>query len=688
MTKNNSIAALFSPESVAVIGASPNPLSIGNRVLTNLINAGFKGRLHPVHPTSATVCGLKAVKSLDDLDSSVDLVSIAVASPMIEDILHSCGRRGVRAVIIHSAGFAETGPKGVILQARLVQVAREYGIRLVGPNAQGVLFSDPSNPLYASFTFTPMRPGPVSILAVSGGMAELIHDKLRRTGIGIRHYASPGNSSDVDIADLLEYIGEDPGVGAILLHLEGLPPAKRFIEVAARITSRVPILAIKSGRTDDGAVAVRSHTGNLASDDAVSSAVIKRAGIVRVANVNAMIDGAVALMGDRLPNGPRIAIMSNAGGPGIMAVDATQTAGLSVAKLDEETVESLKESQSALAQIGPLVDLAATAGPKALLAAMTAILGDQGVDGLVLSMVTPFFVDSNGLFSAVVEAWNGTSKPVVVNVITNDEFVPAINHLRASGVPVVEYPEQATFVMGILHRVAEARREMARAPVADFNVDKAVTLWKDSKNHGWLSQRECYALLGALDIEFAPIEYVNEANIVSVFERLAGRIVLKVDSPDVLHKAERGGVIADISQTERAVMAISELLTRFGGDTKILAQTFVEGGVEVIVGTSRVEGGGRVVMFGTGGTAVESLGDVVFLATPLKKGDVRQALEKLAVFNSFPDGRNYDLDAATNVIEKLALFAPDDLLEFEVNPLKVRPRGEGVIAVDVRIRSG
>jgi len=690
----SSLDALFRPRGVAVLGASAKELSIGNRVVRNLRDSGFAGGIYPVHPSDAVICDLPAFASIEAVPGPVDLVNIALRADRVPDALEACGRAGVRAAIVHSAGFAETGEEGAVLEARALATARRHGIRLVGPNAQGVMNGDPAVRLYASFTFTPLVAGPVTILAQSGGIAELLNLHLRRAGVGLRWYASPGNASDVDLSELLAAAADDEGTQVILLDLEFVRDLAAFRDAAMRAARDKVLLVLKSGRTEAGARAVMSHTGALATGESVLDAILDRAGALRMPSVQAAVQAATAFALQPLPRGRRIAVVCNAGGPGIVALDEACALGLEPAPLADATRAMLAASQSPYATIGTLVDLAATAGPDPFRAALGTLLAAPEVDGLVLSMVTPFFVDCDGVADAVAGMAQASDKPVIVNVMTDARWVGVVQRLQSAGVPVFDYPEDAARAMASMARLASLRaRPAIRSPGDLEDADRLRTLFDRAAPgpDGWLSQQDAYGLLDAAGIPSAPIVPIRQSEDLDRAARTLGfPLVLKADVPGLVHKSAAGAVVLGIPDSASLAREAASLQALFPG-APLLAQRAVSGGVEAILGVVVPAPGMPLVMAGLGGVSVESDRDVAFALAPLDAVAARRLIGSLrgrARFNGRHGAPPADLDALADAMVRLSLLAQalPEACEIDLNPVAILPAGRGAITLDVRIR--
>jgi len=685
---------LYNPRAVAVIGASPKELSIGYRVTKNLLDHGFTGQVYPVHPKAEELLGLPVYKSVTDIEGPVDLVNVSIPAKFVPFAIKDCAAKGVKYAIIHTAGFAEGGEEGAALQAEVLKTAKKAGMRIYGPNSQGVMNSDPAMSLYANFTFTPLAPGSVSILAQSGGVAELLNIHLRNASAGFRRYASPGNASDIDLNELLEAFGADDGTNVILLHLESLKDPNRFIELASRITPSKPILALKSGKTEEGAQAATSHTGALMDQDQVIELIFKRAGVHRFHSAEEMVNTAVAMSQQPVPKGRRLGIISNAGGPGIIAVDEAAEAGFEIFTPKGKTLEKLKESQLPMAAFGTLVDLAATAGPENWAAAVETLLEDGTVDALLLVMVTPFFVDCKGVAEQVAKAAKGASKPVIGVVMTNENWAYVGETLTEAGIPVYDFPGTAIKILDSMTRYGELRTQKREEP-PELEVDRKgvrkILKEASTDEGGYLTQEAAYRLIEAYGLPIARMQEINgQGQLGAIAQELGFPLVLKADTPEALHKTEAGAVVLNIQDEIDLVKAYSQLAQRFPGATMI-AQQFVAGGHEIIAGAVAGGEAGAMVMFGLGGIMVELLEDVAFGLAPLSKPEARGLMESIKgyrLLEGFRGQAGGDLEAIEELLLRLSRLVTDfpQIVELDLNPVKALAPGQGVKVVDVRVK--
>jgi len=684
---------LFKPRAIAVIGASNNPLSIGYIVIQNLAAHGFKGPIFPINPKGGSIQSFKAFTSVLDVPDEIDLVNISVSHKLVPGVIEECGRKGIKFAIVHSAGFKEVGGDGIQREKDLVALAHRHGMRIFGPNSQGIQNSDPGISAYANFTFVPMKPGNISIVAQSGGMGEVLKAHLHKVGLGHRMYCSYGNESDLTMPEFLEYYGQDEGTRVIMMQIESFKDPAAFLDVASRITPRKPILALKGGRTREGAVAVSSHTGALVDQVAMTQAMFRRAGVLGFSDTDEMIKTAIAMSSQNPPPGRRVAIITNTGGPGVQAVDESIDRGLVLATWSDAARARLKESLYAEASVGNPVDVVATAGPDHYFAAVDTLLKEDGVDMVMVNFITAPFVDLDGIAVRIKEAASASSKPVVSVVMTIEKWAGLVRKLRESGIPVYDFPEDAARSLAHMARYDELRRRPVEEPPAlDVNRDAAAaTVRRHEGRDAFIPQADAFALLAAYGI--------GVARTVAVASRedldragIAFPAVLKVDSVAVVHKSEQGGVVLDIRDAAALHAAYDALQGRFGGPgVACVLQEQRAAGREVIIGQAACPGLGALVMFGLGGVFVEVLRDVSFGVAPLSRQEAREMMCEIRGARILEGVRGepaIDAAAIETMLCRVARLAADfpAIVEMDLNPVLAYPAGEAPVAVDARIR--
>jgi len=679
--------SLFRPRGVAVIGASNNTFSIGNRVVKNLVTHGFKGGIYPVHPKESEILGLKAYPSILDVPGPVDIASIVVKNTMVPQVVEDCGKKGVKFVIIHTAGFSEMGPDGSKLQDALLSAARKYGIRVYGPNSQGIMNSDPDVSVYANFTFTPMRPGRASILAQSGGVAEMLNLNLRKMGSGFRMYASHGNATDVNTNELLDYLGSDPETRTIVMHIESMKDTPGFIERCRRIARDKSILAIRTGRTAVAAKAVSSHTGSLMQQDSLTDAIFEHAGVMRFHTTEEMISTAYAFATQPVPAGPRVAIVANAGGPGIMAIDECVSNGLQLAKLSEETKQKLRAGLIPEAYVENPIDIAATANADHFGLTLSCLNEDPNVDCILITMVTPFFVDCDAIARRIADTAKTLTKPIVDVIMTNENWAGVVETIKGAGIPVFDFPETGSRVLASMVRYTRIRERLFEKPaVASGDKSRAQAILAKSPD-GFISQAAAYQVLNAYQIPTPATAQIEGGKMPSGLKYPA---VLKVDSEAVVHKSDSGGVMLNITGDEAMQKAVAQMSGRFPG-ANFIAQEQCPQGTELIIGLKREPGVGPVLMFGLGGIYVEVLKDVSFRLAPLSAEGAARMIREIRSLPVLTGTRGLppaDLAAIEWLLISVSQLAVDlpEIAEMDLNPVFVYPQGQGIKVVDVRIK--
>ena len=679
--------SLFRPRGVAVIGASNNTFSIGNRVVKNLVTHGFKGGIYPVHPKESEILGLKAYPSILDVPGPVDIASIVVKNTMVPQVVEDCGKKGVKFVIFHTAGFSEMGPDGSKLQDALLNAARKYGIRVYGPNSQGIMNSDPDVSVYANFTFTPMRPGRASILAQSGGVAEMLNLNLRKMGSGFRMYASHGNATDVNTNELLDYLGSDPETRTIVMHIESMKDTPGFIERCRRIARDKSILAIRTGRTAVAAKAVSSHTGSLMQQDSLTDAIFEHAGVMRFHTTEEMISTAYAFATQPVPAGPRVAIVANAGGPGIMAIDECVSNGLQLAKLSEETKQKLRAGLIPEAYVENPIDIAATANADHFGLTLSCLNEDPNVDCILITMVTPFFVDCDAIARRIADTAKTLTKPIVDVIMTNENWAGVVETIKGAGIPVFDFPETGSRVLASMVRYTRIRERLFEKPaVASGDKSRAQAILAKSPD-GFISQAAAYQVLNAYQIPTPATAQIEGGKMPSGLKYPA---VLKVDSEAVVHKSDSGGVMLNITGDEAMQKAVAQMSGRFPGANFIVQEQCPQG-TELIIGLKREPGVGPVLMFGLGGIYVEVLKDVSFRLAPLSAEGAARMIREIRSLPVLTGTRGLppaDLAAIEWLLISVSQLAVDlpEIAEMDLNPVFVYPQGQGIKVVDVRIK--
>jgi acetyl coenzyme A synthetase (ADP forming)-like protein len=696
--------AIFRPASVAVIGASNREGSVGNAIFRNILFGGYTGTLYPVNPKQASVAGVRAYATVMDIPGEVELALVIVPAAAVPEVLEQCGQKGVRGTVVVSAGFKEIGPDGAALERRAVEVARRYGMPLVGPNCLGVINTEPDVQLNASFARQMPKRGNIAFVSQSGALCAGILDYARGRDIGFSKFISFGNKADVTELDLLRYLADDDDTDVILMYLETLADGRAFIELAREITGelahRKPILAIKSGRTLQGAAAARSHTGALAGSDAVYDAIFAQAGILRAETVEELFDFAVGFSRQPLPKGNRFAIVTNAGGPGIMATDAAIRYGLELAKLRPETLESLKAKLPPTANLFNPVDVVGDATSQRYRVAVEAVLADAGVDGLLVLLTPQSMTDIEAIAQTVGELAPRYGKPVLASFLGHVDVSAGVQILARHGVPNYEFPENAARALAAMYRYTQWLSR-PRTTERRFEVDAAKVreLFARVRAEGrtFLPEAEALAVLEAYGfpmLAHGVAKTPEEA--AALLEKIGGPVAMKIVSPDVVHKVDVGGVLLNVSTAEEARVGFEKITN--GVKQKlpgarllgVEVQQMSPKGIEVILGLSRDPVFGHLIMFGLGGTYVEVLQDVSFRLVPIRElgaYNMIRSIRAAKVFEGFRGQPPPDIDAIAECLERLSQLAVDfpEIEELDINPLIVHAKGEGAHVADVRI---
>jgi acetyl coenzyme A synthetase (ADP forming)-like protein len=685
------MTSFFQPEAVAVIGASRNPDRIGSAVLQNLLTCGFTGRLAAVHPSESRLQGVPAYPRATAIPHDVDLAIVAVPAAAVEAVVDDCLAKGIRAICVISAGFAEIGEDGRTRERAIVGKVRAAGGRLIGPNCMGLLNTDPSVSLNATFAPAYPPPGHIAMSSQSGALGVAILDYARQLNIGLSTFVSVGNKADVSGNDLLEYWESDPQTRVILLYLESFGNPAKFSRLARRISRRKPIAALKSGRSAAGALAATSHTGALAASDHFVDALFQQSGVIRTDTITALFDVATLLAQQPLPLGRRVAILTNAGGPGILAADACQAHGLRVAVLEEATRSALAAILPPAAGLNNPVDMLASATPGQYGRALTMLLNDPNVDSAIAIFIPPLVTNPDDVAAEIAAAAAASPRKTVCGVFMRSQAAPA----ALAGIPCFTFPEPAAIALARVVEYAEWRaRPPGEAPVLhDLQpaLARGIVAGALRRGGGWLTPIEANALLAAVGITTPRSYCVHSADeAVTAATKLGLPVAVKAAGARLLHKTEHRAVRLNL-ETPAAVRAAAEELQQSLGDRIecLLVQRMVAGGAEMMIGAIDDPTFGHAVVCGSGGVLVDLLADSAFRLHPLSRQDAEEmvnglkGVRLLRGFRSAAVGDEAAFREAILRISALVGLCPE-IRELDVNPLKVMPGG--VSAVDVRVR--
>ena len=696
--------AIFRPQSVAVIGASNRDGNVGNAIFKNILLGGYCGTLYPVNPKATSICGVHCYPNVSAIPDAVELAVIIVPASGVPDVIEECGQKDVKGVVVVSAGFKEVGPEGLALEKKAVEIARRYQMPLVGPNCLGVINTDADIMLSASFGRSMPKRGNIAFVSQSGALCAGILDYARGRDIGFSKFVSFGNKADVTELDLLRYLAQDDSTDVILMYLETLVDGRAFIELAREITGemkhRKPILAIKSGRTQQGAAAARSHTGALAGSDAVYDAIFAQAGILRAETVEELFDFAVGFSRQPLPRGNRFAIVTNAGGPGIMATDAAIRHGLDLTTLRPETIESLQAKLPPTANFHNPVDVIGDANHERYRAALQAVLADANVDGVIVLLTPQSMTEIEKTAETVGEIAAQQAKPVLASFLGHVDVSAGIQILEKHGIPNYQFPENASRSLAAMARYTHwLNRPRTTARQFQVKTDAVRQIFAACRAEGrtFLPEVEALAVLEAYGFPLLGHGLAkSEDETVGLLQKIGGPVALKIASPDIVHKVDVGGVLLNISTAEDARAGFKKItngVKQRAPGARLLGVEVVQmaaQGTEVILGISQDPTFGHLIMFGLGGTYVEVLKDVSFRLVPIRELGARNMITSIRaakVFESFRGQPPADTDAIAECLERLSQLVVDfpEIAELDINPLIVHGKGEGAHVADVRI---
>ncbi len=687
--------SLFRPKSVAVIGASTKDLSIGNRVIKNLVDFGFTGTVYPINPSADEVRGIKAYKSILDCPDNIDVVHMVIPAKFVPQAVEECGKKGVKHIIINSGGFSETGAEGTAIEKDFLARAKRYGIRILGPNCQGIINSDAAIRAYCNFTFTKPEPGFISIVALSGGVAEVVHQAFAQAGVGTRIYASNGNAVDVTIPEIMRYLGDDDGTRVIVTYVEGLRDPANFMQTATAVAAQKPILAMKAGRTREGAKAAASHTGGLAKEDIATDLIFKKAGILSFRDEGHLIQAAAAFATQPIPKGNRVGIITNTGGPAVIATDVLVGAGCTLPPLSEATHARLKAALYPEASVGNPVDVLATGTAQHYRACMDAMMEDDSFDCVFVNFVTPFFVDNESIAREIVAVNQQRRKPMVCNLMTDkQQWSEVVRILREGGVPCYPLPGEAARAMAALvqYHLLRSRETAAVQRFSDVKPDKARKIMDKARSAGRnsLAAAEVYGILEAYKIPVAKWKLAaTPAEAAEAAAKIGFPVVVKAEAASVVHKSDMGGVALNLASASAVKTAAAQMRKAITApDLRFFVQKFLPDGLELIMGAKAEEGLGHAVVFGLGGIYVEVMQDVVFNLTPISSAEAREmlaAIKGAPLLQGVRGQKGVNQDRLTEILQRLSQLLTDlpEIQEMDLNPIKAF--GDKVFVVDARI---
>ncbi len=694
---DNYVGDALCPQSVAVIGAARKPGKLGYGVLSNILQFGYKGKVYPINPKAEHILGLECYPSVLEVPGQVELAIIVIPNRFVPQVMEQCGRKGVKGAIIITAGFREAGRDGIKLEREVLGIAHRYGIRIVGPNCLGVIST--CTPLNASFAAGMPRKGSIAFMSQSGALCTAILDWALAEGIGFSHFVSLGNKADVNEIDLLDAWEKDESTRVIIIYMEGIGDGTQFMRVARQVTKQKPVIAVKSGNTAAGSRAVSSHTGTLAGSERAYEAAFRQTGVLRADSIEHLFDYSLAFAYQPHLKGRNIAIVTNAGGPGIMATDALESSGMKLATLRPETIECLRKSLPPAANIYNPVDVIGDALVDRYEHALQAVLQDENVDGVMVILTPQVYTQIEETAGVIGRLAAECDKPVLGCFMGEQKVGSGIKILTQNRIPNYRFPERD---VGALRAMAEYWQQLQQpAPhYEQFEVDRECVraTFDRVQDEGRLTlgDAEARGIMEAYGLRIPHSILAKTADeAVSAAEAIGYPVVLKIASPDILHKSDIGGVRVDVNGAVE-VRDFYDLLVyraqRYMPDAEIwgvLVQEMVSGGKEVIIGVNRDPQFGPLLMFGLGGIYVEVLKDVTFRIAPVSRQEAKEMIEEIRSYHLLRGVRGErpsDVEAIIDSILRISQLVTDfpEIVEMDINPLVVNEDGKGVIAVDMR----
>lgn len=710
----NSLDAIFSPKSVAVIGASATPGKVGHDIFENILRGGFTGTLYPVNPRAKSILSVRAYPSILDIPDAVDLGMIILPPKAALAAVEEAIEKGVKGIVIVSAGFREVGGEGLDIENKIVSLCRGAGVRVVGPNCLGVINPTAQIRLNGSFSSRMPQAGNVSFISQSGALCTAVLDFAADREFGFSKFISIGNKADVDELDLLHYLHQDEDTEVIMIYLEELRRGAEFIQAVKEITAGdlrpKPVLVIKSGRTSEGALAAASHTGSLAGSEAVYNAVFEQSGIIRVDTIDELFDFATAFsyknesaLGKRrrkVPHGNRVAIVTNAGGPGIVATDMTVSTGLKLAQFDEETIETLDSHLPETANLHNPVDVIGDAASDRYENALDAVIKDNGVDGALVILTPQSMTNALATAEAIVRVSRRSHKPVLCCFMGIVDVSAGVKYLQAQGIPVFKFPENAAKAFSALYRYSQWMNRQVLAPFKlDYDKQRAAEIISDNLAAGttYLGELGGLDLLACYGFNVLPTQLATSADEAAAVALAMGYpVVMKIVSSQIVHKSDAGGVVvgpeneADVRQAFDQIMANATAYDPAAVIDGVLVQKLAPKGEETIIGMTRYPIFGPLLMFGMGGIFVEVFQDVVFRLAPIGRNEARRMIREIKgykLFKGFRGRPEADVDALQVLLVSLSEMVVNhpEILELDINPLLLHEKGSGATVADCRI---
>ncbi|MEM1588306.1 MAG: acetate--CoA ligase family protein [Candidatus Bathyarchaeia archaeon] len=694
------LEAFFNPSSIAIIGASREPEKVGHKVLKNLIEAGYKGRIYPINPQASEIMGLKCYKSVLEAPESIDLAIIVVPARIVLKVAEECGEKGVKGLIVISAGFSETGKEGALLEEQLVKICKKYGMKLQGPNCLGIINTRMN--INASFASATPTPGTVGFISQSGALGSTILNWALENRVGFTSFISLGNEADLEVSDFLEALGEDEETKVIALYIEGVKDGRKFIRIAKEVSKKKPILALKAGVTEVGVKAVASHTGSLAGSEAAFSAAFKKAGILRVSSLEELFNLILAFESQPIPKGNNVLIITNGGGPGILAADACEKCGLNLPLLEESLVKTLRENLPSHASFSNPLDVLGDADEKRYFLALQAGLKSKKINALIIIVTPQAMTPAEKIAETIIKIkTQNFEKPILTSFMGFKNESNPLKILKENNIPNYYFPEATAYVLKTMYEYYVILNSPKEEPEKIFDLKheeiKNIIMKVKLEERTVLTIDEALEVAKAANIptpKAAVAKNLEEA--IKVASEVGYPLTMKIISPEIIHKTDVGGVILNIKTPEEVKRAYEKIITQsklFIPQAKILGvllQKMAHIGKEVIVGAVRDHVFGPLVMFGLGGIYVNFLKDVSYRLCPLTRLEAKEMIEETKAYillKGVRGEKSADIDALINVILRISNLMSEfeEIMEIEVNPLVVYEEKKGCTGLDVKV---
>lgn len=702
------LKSLISPSNVAVLGASNRVGSVGNAVMTNILSGGFNGRVFPVNPSSDTILGMNCYRSILDIEHQVDLAIIITPSKVVPHVMEECGKKGVKTAIIISAGFKEIGEQGKVLEESIKRIAKNYGIRLVGPNCIGIINTDPKISLNASFTKGMPKSGNIALVSQSGAICVAMLEFAKMRNIGFSKVFSLGNKVDLDENDLLRMLANDTSTKVVLMYIEDLTSGREFIEIASKITGetekRKPILALKVGESAIGAKSISSHTGALAGSKEAYNAIFAQSGVLRVETLEELFDYAIAFAYQPIPSKEGTVVVSNAGGPATIVADAAAKYNLRLARINKTTISELAKILPKTASLINPIDIIGDADHTRYEKALRIVLKDQNVDSCIVVSTPQMMLNMESLADVMIRINKqfGEKITLLSCMMAISGIDNALKKLDENKIPQYSFPESATRTIATMH----SYRAWVTRPRTDIRVFSNIEKEKvrrvfgevKSKRRNYVHEIEAMQVLNTYGFQIPKFRLATtEDECVELAEKVGYPVVLKISSPDIVHKFDAGGVELNLKNGQEVRNAFRKIMhsvrltqNESKNITGINIQEFIEGGKETILGMKRDPQFGPLLMFGLGGIYVEVFKDVSFRLAPIKELGARNMIESTKAYKLLSGVRGEkpsDIESIIECLQRLSQLVIDfpEIQEIDINPLLVFQQGNGCKAVDGRI---